>query len=244
MIDLPPILSDEQMAKLYAIMGQEPTATYMSAGRADAIPKGEKRLWRTMKVKCPHSRHWPAGDYTTLLRYTDATLYTGGETVMADNPVELSKHLQAATTAAGRVLVTGLGLGCVLRMLQANPRVESITVVEISPDVIDLVWPYTSHDRIELIQADAVDFLRKTKRTWDCAWHDIWTDTANDHPHLAVVHQWLMCLCAGRVKQQGAWAFPRDKKRAIDRILRSKDASHVREATRKIIRERDWQPAR
>jgi hypothetical protein len=125
-IDLPPILTDKQLARLNAIMANQPTAAYMSAGRADAIPKDEWRLWRVEKVKCPHSMHWPAGNYTALLRYTDSTLYSGGETVMADNPVELSKHLQAAMTARGNVLVTGLGLGCVLRMLQANDRVDRL----------------------------------------------------------------------------------------------------------------------
>jgi hypothetical protein len=212
-----------------------PAANYMAAGRADAIPKGDKGLWYIRKprtneaVAFSNGRVCPAGQYTKLIRWTEATLMDGqGECVMSDDPHELSRHLHAAMSARGNVLVTGLGLACVLRMLQTNPNVERITVVEISRDVIDLVWPHTPHDRVELIHADAIDFLRKTKRTWDCAWHDVWTDTSRDEPHLAVVHQWLMFLCAGRVRQQGAWAFPRDKKRAIDRILPGKTPSAVR----------------
>lgn len=198
----------------------------LAAGRADAIPEWSAGLWHIQKVvvtapgAMPDGKRCPAGRYTALRRFTNSTLMTGGETVMADNPIELRKHLQAAMTARGAVLVTGLGLACVVRMLQANDRVRRITVVERDSDVIDLVWRHTPHDRCELIHADAMEYLNTAHRRWDYAWHDVWTDTDNGEPHLAVQHQLLMIQAMHRVRSQGAWAFPRHHKRAFDRTVK------------------------
>ena len=198
---------------------------YLIAGRADSIPKGDSGLWYTRKffnpahVEINRGRHRRPGYYTMLLRWTDTTMHLGhGDCVMIDDLPELRTHLQAAMTAYGNVLVTGLGLACVVRMLQLNHRVERITIVENSRDVIKLVWPFTSHDRCELIEADAVQFLESTDRRWDCAWHDLWTDTSKDEPHLQVRHSEMLRLCFGRVDRQGAWAFPRAQKVAWRRV--------------------------
>lgn len=200
---------------------------YLAAGRADAIPAGTKGLWYTRKIRVPfplqmsNGRVRESGEHTTLLRWTDSTMHTGhGECVMVDDPAELRTHLHAARTAYGNVFVTGLGLGCVLRMLQLNPQVARITVVERDRHVIDLVWPHTPHDRVELVWQDALAFLEGTDRTWDCAWHDAWTDTDQGEPQLQVFHAKLMIAASERVLWwQGAWKFPRHQRRAIDRAL-------------------------
>lgn len=198
----------------------------LAAGRATTIPAGSAGLWAVRKVHVtmpgifPNGEQCPPGDYTALTRYTNSTLYNGGETVMADNPHELRLHLAAAVAARGRVLVTGLGLACVLRMIQANPRVQHITVVERSTDVIKLVWPHTSHDRCELVEAEAGDYITRTRQRWDCAWHDVWTDTDEGEPHLAVKHQQLMIDAMKQVDFQGAWAFPRREKRAFNGLAK------------------------
>lgn len=220
MPELPPILSQRKRRQLEYAATNAPTDRYLSAAAAKWIPAAERGLWYIRKIRIGWSPYFTPGDFTTLHRWTDSTIHLkDGETVMTDTLVELSKHLEAAMRARGKVLVTGLGLGCVLRMLQANPNVEQITLVEISQDVIDLVWPYTSHDRVELIHADAGNFLSKTDRTWDVAWHDIWTDTGRGEPHLKVAHLQLMAACSEKVQRQGAWAFPRHMQRAVERIM-------------------------
>lgn len=195
--------------------------------RADCIPVSDCGLWRVVRVLCTERGRevWRrecegepplAGrEYTSLLRYTDSTIHIGGETVMTDEPGELRKHLAFVRAARGDVLVTGLGLACVVRGLQCSPRVRSITVVERDADVIRLVWPHTSHDRVTLIEADANEFLCETSQRWDCAWHDIWTDRDGGELHLAVAHQRLMIYAARSVGFQGAWAFPRAHRRAL-----------------------------
>jgi hypothetical protein len=217
---LPPKMTIDQSLRLHRLATDPVTKPYMEAGSAQAIPEAERGLWYIHKVRCRWPIYFPVGTYTCLARWTDSTIHlNAGESVMVDNPAELSLHLNAAMYARGTVLVTGLGLACVARMLQANPLVESITVVEKEQDVIDLVWPYTSHDRIELVHADAFEYLKKCRRRWDCTWHDIWSDTDRDEPHLQVQHMKLMKLCSGKVQRNlGAWKFPRHHMRAVQRL--------------------------
>ncbi len=217
---LPKKLTSEQRARLVRLAEDQVTKPYMDAGSASAIPEADRGLWYVRKIENRWPVWFPIGIYTCLVRWTDSTIHLNdGESVMVDNPVELSLHLNAAMAARGSVLVTGLGLACVARMLQANPLVESITVVEKEQDVIDLVWPYTSHDRIELVHADAFHYLKKCNRKWDCNWHDIWADTDRGEPHLQVQHMKLMQLCADKVRRNlGAWKFPRHHMRAVQRL--------------------------
>lgn len=201
---------------------------YLTAGRASRIPKASAWLWYIRKIEITKvdtvlkGITLPEGIYTTLHRITDKTIEKGGmgETVMSDEPGELRKHLAAAMSARGSVLVTGLGLGCVLRMLQVNPRVTSITLIERDPHVIKLVWPYTSHDRVELVRDEAESFLARTKRRWDCAWHDVWTDESKGEVSLAVKHTRMMAACIDRVGFQGAWNYPRKFSRSLNAIKR------------------------
>lgn len=202
---------------------------YLAAMSADAIPAGWSNLWyiakMTLRDPSPSVRHKkpvvvPPGTYTFLYRLTDATLYADppGEVVMEDTPFELQTHLGFVMRARGRVLVTGLGLGCVIRGLQANPHVEHVTCIEDSDDVLKLVGPHMSKERLTIIQADALEWTAKNKETFDCAWHDLWTDRCNGEPHLDHWHARLLVNCRKTVKRQGAWAFDRQiRKRLVKR---------------------------
>lgn len=198
----------------------------LAAAKASAIPEGKQGLWWVRKVsialplEVDHGERKvaiPPGTYTNLYRLTIATLHrTAGECVMNDMPDELHKHLGFMLRASGRVLVSGLGLGCVVRGLLVNPKVTHITVVEKSSDVIALVFPYMPTDnRLQIIHADVFEFAESTTEQFDCAWHDIWTDESEGEPHLAVAHCKLMALLRDRVTKQGAWAFPRECARRI-----------------------------
>jgi hypothetical protein len=188
-------------------------AEYLAAMRADAIPEGSKGLWNLIKqeLKEPLSDPktgdvCPAGNYTCLLRYTTETLMCGGESVMNDFPCELLTHLDFAKSAHGKVLVTGLGLGCVVRGLLLNPAVERIDVVERDKDVIALVMPHMPMG-FGLHHADARHFARTTRLTFDCAWHDVWSDPDKNEPHLTVIHNQMMISLRNKVPKQGAWAM-------------------------------------
>jgi hypothetical protein len=149
---------------------------------------------------------------TSLHRHTLATLHRGiGECVMEDSLSELQKHLPIWLAAHGRILVTGLGLGCVVRGLLAADVVENIDVIEIDPTIIAVVGPEFAVDpRVTIHCADALEFDFGQRR-WDFAWHDLWTDEPSGAPKLQCIHAKLMVRCMPYItKRQGAWAFPRE----------------------------------
>jgi hypothetical protein len=205
-------------------------AQLLAAARASAIPVGESGLWYVRKCVIDRTmilpdgngvlKPVPPGSYTMLFRWTTATLHKGqGECVMNDMLSELNTHLDFMLRAHGRVLITGLGLGCVTRGVLANPAVQSVTVIERDPDVLKLVRAYMPADpRLTIIEADAVKWCEQSTDTFDCAWHDLWTDEGNGEPHLQLVHNDLIIAMRHRVKMQGAWQYPR----GIRRIFRER----------------------
>ena len=145
---------------------------------------------------------WP--DYTLLRRMTLATMHTLGEIVMEDSQLELRKHLPIWIAGRGRVLVTGLGLGCVVRGLLANRNVDQIDVVELDDDILRVVGPEFARDpRVTLHHGDALTIDLPGR--FDLAWHDLWVDG----PNLQVLHAKLFLRFKNRCGPQGAWAFPR-----------------------------------
>lgn len=201
----------------------------LGAMRADAIPAGEAGLWyvwkstigawESLRILNRYGQRIPVGRYTSLGCWTEATLHDHqGECVMNDTEPELRKHLNFVLRAHGRVLVSGLGLGCVIRGLLLNPRVESILLLERDRDVLKLVRPHMPQDpRLEILETDALEWAGKTCERFDCAWHDLWTERSGGEPHLQVVHTQLLCLLRRHCGFQGAWAYPREYARALSR---------------------------
>lgn len=147
----------------------------------------------------------PAGNYTEL--------HCGDDLVMHDTPAELATHLEFAMKARGNVLISGLGLGCVMRMCLMNPAVERITVVERSEAVMRLVAPYVNSPTVSIIQSDAVEYADGNRMRFDCAWHDLWSDPESEDEHLQLIHARLIAALAPMVGMQGAWEFPRPQRR-------------------------------
>jgi len=197
--------------------------TILSNMRAEHIPAAWSGLWYIQKAKIDTNSfvdkkgYLPSGIYTDLFRLTTATLdkEPPGEVVMEDTPFELSKHLNFVLRATGSVLVTGLGLGCVVRGLLANPAVEHVTCIEKSSDVLKLVKPHMPVDRLTIIQADALEWTKDNPLRFDCAWHDLWTDRDAGEPHLDHWHMKLFFNCRKNVSFQGAWAFNRGFRRQL-----------------------------
>lgn len=200
--------------------------TLLSVARADSIPEGWSGLWFVRKfnlhLNTPTERYGqpvivPAGTYTMLFRMTDSTIHCEppGEAVMEDTPYELHTHIQFMMQAHGDVLVTGLGLGCVVRGLLANPAVHHITCIEKSSDVLKLVQPHMPQGRLTIVHADALEWTKKNKQPFDCAWHDLWTNRDEGEPHLDIWHMRLLLNCRSFVCKQGAWAFNRDFRRLM-----------------------------
>jgi hypothetical protein len=162
---------------------------------------------------------------TVLKRCTPATAHLSPqrwEIVMEDSAPELRMHLPIFNRGSGRVLVTGLGLGCVIRGLLAKPDVTHIDVVEIDPDILRVVGEeFTGNPRVTLHCGDALTIRLRGK--WDFAWHDLWTDG----PDLQSLHAELFVRFADVCGWQGAWQFPGNLARGLpwnqkrDRGMRS-----------------------
>jgi spermidine synthase len=105
---------------------------------------------------------------------------------MSDTPAEYRDAVGFIRCASGAALISGLGLGMVVKALLAKPDVEHITVLELSPDVIKLVAPSYPDPRLRIIEADCRAW--KPDRKFDWAWHDIWGDvTTDDLPEMATI---------------------------------------------------------
>jgi len=188
---------------------------YLAAARVPAALKPQAfGLWSILRHAVPESEAswigWPT--ITLLRRVTEETLHVGGEVVMEDSRRELARHLPIWLRARGRVLITGLGLGCVVRGLLANPAVDHIDVVEIDPDILRVVGPeFASNPRVSLRLGDALKVAWPAGTRWDCAWHDIWSAEGGSRLH--VLHGRLLIRYFDQVDQQGAWMLPRPVKR-------------------------------
>jgi hypothetical protein len=137
----------------------------VSADEARAA-EGLQRIWSPEAEGHP----LPAGDYTVLL--------LDGELAMTDAPFCLRNYGHFLGAAEGDVLLTGLGLGCLVLGLLAKLEVRSITVLELHAEVVELVGPHCRGPRVELIHADALTWTPPSGRRWDAAMLDISDDRA------------------------------------------------------------------
>lgn len=73
--------------------------------------------------------------------------------------------------AYGDVLLTGFGFGILASWLASKPEVTSVTVVEISQDIVDVfLQNNTLNEKIKVIIADASEY--KTDQHFDCLFLD------------------------------------------------------------------------
>lgn len=95
-----------------------------------------------------------------------------------------------ATNSYGKVLVAGLGLGMIVGELLKNVDVDSITVVEINKDVIDLISPLLSliecdsecgyDNRLKIINEDFYKFINETNEKFDRIIIDLWVSGSEE----------------------------------------------------------------
>lgn len=189
-------------------------ARLIAAARVPA----DRPAWRDGNRNCrvhragTSARHAGCHSFTALCEVNMAGLHLvdgegwGGHVIMEDTPRELRKHLPILIHGKGRILKTGLGLGCVVRGLLSKPDVEHIDVIENDPRIIRHVGPeFASDSRVTIHEGDALSL--PIKGSWDYAWHDIYTE---GNEGLQLLHAELIARFWGRATVQGAWAFPRE----------------------------------
>jgi hypothetical protein len=94
---------------------------------------------------------------------------------MTDLPEELNQigELLHNINPHGKIMVGGLGLGILAKTLADRTGVESVTVVEIDPDVVKLC----AQPGYTVVTADVMEYLRTTNDQFDFYLLDTWQGT-------------------------------------------------------------------
>lgn len=129
----------------------------------------------------------PLGFFTESFSFP-AILENGNEW-MTLTPVDLDTCEEAIAAARGRVVTFGLGLGYYAYMVAQKEDVESVTVVELSADVIKLfkthILPKMENGhKIRIVNADAFEYAEKLmpSENFDLAFVDTWRDASDGAP--------------------------------------------------------------
>lgn len=137
------------------------------------------------------------GDYTRLVH--------GATVVMSDVPAEMRDHVDAVLNAKGDCLVNGLGLGMVVQAMLFKDGVNTVTVIERSPDVIKLVAPHYQErfgNRFMVIESDALQYTPPRGKKFGAVWHDIWDYICADNlDNMKTLHR----RYGRRTEWQGSW---------------------------------------
>jgi hypothetical protein len=208
---------------------------------ARAVPPGDYvTLQRRMTVRekrdsfYEHFGHYPE-DAVSSPMYKDTLTadqlldhaFDGDELawipIMSDTPAEILEHGPALLNASGRVLITGLGLGCLPHALLTKPEVESIHIIEIDPEVIALTGHYlidaaaAAGVELAIHQGSATEPLKffEEGERFDYVWHDIWShisdkNLSDDTAEHGISYRRLKRIYAEAfdVGETDAWALP------------------------------------
>ncbi len=105
---------------------------------------------------------------------------------MTVTPNEIETMKEPVEQAFGNVLTYGLGLGYYTYMISEKENVDSITVVEMNEDVINLfqthILPqFKNQQKIKIIKADAFEYAQKSmsKGQFDFVFTDLWHDVSD-----------------------------------------------------------------
>ena len=149
----------------------------------------------------------PQGEYIQL--------FVNGVMMMSDTRMERITSSEFVENAHGDVFIAGLGVGLVLHNLKDKIDkgiVKSITIVEISQDVIDLVSPYYKDLKINYICKDIFEYKPAKDEKYDTLFFDIWpvvtTDMLNDMRKLSYIWRY-------HKKDENSWVGYWAKKEAL-----------------------------
>ena len=122
-------------------------------------------------------------------RFDFPAVLENGNEWMTLTPVDLDTSVEAIEAAHGRVVTFGLGLGYYAYMVSEKPEVESITVVEISEEVIRLfkthILPqFPNKHKVKIVQSDAFEYAEHIMpgERFDVAFVDTWRDASDGEP--------------------------------------------------------------
>lgn len=150
------------------------------------ITEDDVRILNIQAMLKPGCRIILPGTYKRLTR--------NGWVIMSNTSAEIRDHLgfiYRAQRVGGHILINGLGLGVALKAILESHKVVSVTIIDISEDVIKLVAPtYEVDPRVTVIRADAYTWKPPKGVRYACVWNDIWDYLCGDNlPEMAKLHR-------------------------------------------------------
>ena len=97
-------------------------------------------------------------------------------TWMSAEQSEVSGMDAHAKGAYGDVLIAGLGLGVLPWLAAKNPNARTITVLEIRPEVLELIAPVIENKRTNIVRGDVWEHINRSPGAYDFIDLDIWPD--------------------------------------------------------------------
>ena len=177
------------------------------------VPDGESGGWKidTFSVSEDEAKlDRVMSGFRAVRPGTYKRLSRGKTVVMSDTPSELRDHLWLfqMMKEADSALIHGLGIGCAVNAAIMH-GVKTIDVVELSPDVIELVGPHylakaaSAGVDLTIHEGDALTYRFPVGRRWGIAWHDIWDFISEENLEgMKLLHR----RYGRRVDWQGSWA--------------------------------------
>lgn len=182
------------------------------------VSKNDARLFNIKQLYAGHNtRLIKPGNYAKLV--VDDTLW------MSDTPAECNDHYEPLCEIykrGGHVFIAGLGMGMIVSASLQCENVESVTVVELNSDVIELISPQieTNGKELTVINDDVWNIkARELGKFFSVVYLDIWptldTDNLVDYGRLkrkfARVSDKRICWAEDtlkyekRLEYRGAW---------------------------------------
>lgn len=101
--------------------------------------------------------------------------------MMSDTHMERKTNYDFVSSANGRVLIAGLGVGLIIKGIIDRKDITEIVVIEKYQDVIDLVLPKIKHKKLKVINADIFEWKPEKGELFDSIYFDIWADICEDN---------------------------------------------------------------
>ena len=135
------------------------------------------------------------GDYEIVHARNGVThLMMNNRSIMSDDDQEHKEHQHFLPNAYGHILSAGLGISMIHKPLMDNENFKSLTVVERSQEVIDLVWDHCHKDeRFKIVHSDIYDYVPTQK--FDIGWFDSWIgeepggSRAENYPYYSEIYE-------------------------------------------------------
>ncbi len=116
-------------------------------------------------------------EYVSPGTYT--RLFINNILMMSDTDMERATNMDVVENSFGDVLIAGLGIGLIVPPILDKEDVTSVTIIEKSQDVINLVEPYYRHPKLMVVCDDI--FTWKPEMKYDTIYFDIWDSICVDN---------------------------------------------------------------